>query len=92
MIDLNSKVRALFQEAHDILQSQGDKNWIIGIENALKELDAGNTDGAGSIYRSMVAGGRGFSEYNIWIDEYKNRLEVNERLDQIRDELWRIFK
>ncbi|GAN15645.1 hypothetical protein I6G65_20145 (plasmid) [Sphingomonas paucimobilis] len=92
MIDLNSKARALFQEAHDILQSQGDKNWIIGIENALKELDAGNTDGAGSIYRSMVAGGRGFSEYNIWIDEYQNRLEVNERLDQIKDELWRIFK
>lgn len=92
MIDLNSKARALFQEAHDILQSQGDKNWIIGIENALKELDAGNTDGAGSIYRSMVAGGRGFSEYNIWIDEYQNRLEVNERLDQIRDELWRIFR
>lgn len=92
MIDLNSKARALFQEAHDILQFQGDKNWIIGIENALKELDAGNTDGAGSIYRSMVAGGRGFSEYNIWIDEYQNRLEVNERLDQIRDELWRIFR
>ena len=92
MIDLNSKARALFQEAHDILQSQGDKNWIIGIENALKELDAGNTDGAGSIYRSMVAGGRGFSEYNIWIDEYQNRLEVNERLDQIKDELWRLFK
>jgi len=92
MISLNSKARLLFQEAHDILKSQGDKNWIIGIKNALNELDAGNTDGAGSIYRSMVAGGRGFSEYSIWIDDYKERLGANQRLDEIRDELWRIFK
>lgn len=69
--------------------AQGDRNWIRGIENALAEWDAGNHDQARSIYRSMVAGGRGFAEYNIWTDDYDQRIAANYELDAIREELWR---
>ncbi len=37
----------------------------------------------------MVAGGRGFAEYNIWIDDYDQRIAANYELDAIREELWR---
>jgi hypothetical protein len=29
----------------------------------------------------MVAGGRGFAEYNIWIDDYDQRIAANQGLD-----------
>ncbi|WP_394663885.1 hypothetical protein [uncultured Sphingomonas sp.] len=82
-------IRCLFERARNILVAQGDGNWIRGIENALAEWDAGNHDQARSIYRSMVAGGRGFAEYNIWIDDYDQRIAANYELDAIREELWR---
>lgn len=90
----NIRFRAIdiLREACGILNSQGDRNWIRGIENVLRELESGNIDDAASIYRSMVAGGRGFSEYNVWIDHCDDRIKVNQRLDCIRDELWDIFK
>lgn len=37
----------------------------------------------------MVAGGRGFAEYNIWIGDYDQRIAANYELDAIREELWR---
>lgn len=74
---------------YEILAAQGDRNWIRGIESALAKWEAGNLDEACSIYRSMVAGGRGFAEYNIWIDDYDQRIAANQGLDAIRDELWR---
>lgn len=89
MLPALTDILSLLEKARKILAAQGDRNWIRGIENALAEWDAGNYDQARSIYRSMVVGRRGFAEHNIWIDDYDQRIVANQKLDAIRDELWR---
>jgi len=59
-------------------------------------LDEGNgVDGfenAKSIYNTMTSGGGGFAEYFIWNSDETKRINLNRRLDEIRDKLWDEFK
>jgi hypothetical protein len=48
-------------------------------------------DSARSIYKTMTAGGRGFSEYYIQRSSEKARLEANEILDNLRSGLSAAF-
>lgn len=85
------QVRHLLKRARDILIEQRDTNWIPGLSNAITHLDSEDFEGARSIYCAMVAGGRGFSEYNIWNDDYQIRIEANAEIDTIRQQLWDVF-
>lgn len=94
------------QRAHDLLKSllgllseQGEQNWCRGISAAFLELTdpQGNLnpagfDNAASIYRSMTSGGRGFAEYFVWSSDDDERIRANQRLDELRDALWEVFK
>lgn len=79
-------------ELHELLKSQGEHNWIRGINGALEFISLGDIESARSIYRSMTHGGRGFSEYNVWDDDDQVRLDENRRLDELRRELSSIFE
>ena len=81
-----------------ILDVQQESNWRRGIKAALAELT--NEDGtvkptgfenAGSIYRTMTSGGRGFAEYFIADDNERQRIAANRRLDELRDAAWSLF-
>ena len=88
----------LLSELRALLVSQGEANWLRGIDAALSELTSAdgklNADGfvnARSIYRTMTAGGRGFSEYFVWSEDEAKRLRENQRLDEVRSRLWKAF-
>jgi len=92
-------VQELLIELLGILESQKEVNWIRGVKAALRELndgDEGNgVDGfenAKSIYNTMTSGGGGFAEYFIWNSDETKRINLNRRLDEIRDKLWDEFK
>lgn len=81
-----------------ILESQHENNWSRGIKAAIGELeDTGGGvvragfDRARSIYNTMTAGARGFSDYFVWVEEEEARLKVNEELDTLRSKLWQTF-
>lgn len=89
-----AKAEALLSNLYAILAEQSERNWIRGVSAALTELSSHSAEGfenAKSIYRGMVAGGRGFSEYFFWEDDEEARLASNKSIDQIRSQLWSIF-
>jgi len=88
----------LLEEVESILKGKNERNWIRGIRAALAELrqPAGGVnfngfENARSIYLTMTADGRGFSEYFIWDDDESVRLLSNAKLDRIRERLWSLF-
>jgi|GEM_PF-2328103 len=94
----SAEARRLLIQLCALLDKEGETNWRRGIEAAIGELsnangdvDPGGFDGARSIYKTMTAGGRGFSEYYIQRSSEKARLEANEILDNLRSGLWAAF-
>lgn len=91
-------VRQSLLELLAILDSERETNWRRGIKAALSELsdengavDSGGFDNARSIYNTMTVGGRGFSEYSIWVADEDERLKINRALDELRSRVWTIF-
>jgi hypothetical protein len=92
------KIYVLFHELLAILDGQKDGNWSRGIKAATRELIDLNAavsqdglDSARSIYNTMTACGRGFSEYFIWSDNEDERIKINKRLDDLRIKIWKIL-
>jgi hypothetical protein len=90
-----ASVRSLLEELRAILARQGESNWIRGVQAAIDSLDnpddqKGYSD-AQSIYRTMTMGRGPFSEYYTHRDDFEQRVSANERLDQIRSQLWQLF-
>ena len=81
-----------------LLESQQEKNWSRGIKAAIGELVnidgkiiTSGFDNARSIYNTMTSGGRGFSEYFVWMDDEDMRIKINQDLDAFRIKIWEIF-
>ena len=81
-----------------VLESQQEKNWHLVIKAAIAELTDTNGqvissgfDNARSIYNTMTSGGRGFSEYFVWVADEEKRIQINQELDKLRTEIWKIF-
>lgn len=90
--------RNILVELLAILDSQGETNWRRGIKSAIAEITSNidtdsaiGFDNARSIYNTMTAGGRGFSEYFIWLDNEDERIKKNNTLDNLRSRIWTIF-
>jgi hypothetical protein len=86
----------LLTDLHELLEKQNTKNWVGGIRTAIAELEDDGVDREGfenarRAYRAMTNGGRGLAEYNIWSPNYTERIKLNERLDEIRRELEKVF-
>lgn len=81
-----------------ILEDQKERNWSQGLKAAAQELidvngsitEAG-LENSRSIYNTMTAGGRGFSEYFIWCDNEDERIQINKKLDDLRLKIWKMF-
>ncbi|WP_025318728.1 hypothetical protein [Granulibacter bethesdensis] len=91
-------VLVLLEELESILNAKNERNWLRGIQAAIAELqkkegraDSEGFENARSIYLTMIAGGRGFSEYFIWDNDEDGRFAANAKLDQIRERLWVLF-
>ena len=89
---------SLISELLAILRTENEKNWSRGLEAVARELRE-PTEGciqerfadARSIYNTMIAGGRGFSEYYICEEGEDKRIQLNMRLDELREKAWAIF-
>jgi hypothetical protein len=76
--------RRLLSDLKDVLTKHEERSWLPGFEAAIKELDRGD-EGFGdarSIYKTMVAGGRGLSEVYIWRENELERRRENEVIDR----------
>jgi hypothetical protein len=88
----------LLTELLAYLESRQKRDWHPGIKAVIDELididgqiDPSGFDNARSAYNAMSGGGRGFSDYCIWIDDYEKRVQANQPLDRLRDEIWGVF-
>lgn len=93
------RARDLLESLLALLSEQGEQNWSRGVSAALLELtdSHGNLnpagfDNAASIYLNMTSGGRGFAEYFVWSPDDDERIRANQKLDELRDSLWEVFK
>jgi len=100
MISLSQAEEAfhLLSELLVVLDSQRERNWSSGIKGAIAELlDAGGKidpagfENARSIYNTMTKDGRGFSEYYIHKDDFDERINANQKLDDLKGKIWRVF-
>jgi len=92
------KVFPLLTTMLTVLESQQEKNWYRGIKAAITELTdingqviSSGFDNARSIYNTMTSGGRGFSEYFVWMEDEEKRIQINQELDRLRSEIWELF-
>jgi len=77
----------LLERAIAILQQNGEKDWQPGLKIVWQFLEANDFNRARNSYCSMTAGGRGFSEYYIWDEDYSERVKKNKELGEIRQKL-----
>ncbi len=98
LVNNSQRAQSLLASLLNLLSEQGEQNWRRGVSAALLELtdsegglNPAGFDRAASIYRSMTAGGRGFAEYFVWSPNDDERISANQKLDELRDELWEIF-
>jgi hypothetical protein len=92
------KARILLNALLVLLEGEKEENWSRGIRAACQELDASEGsvaedefENARSIYNTMSAGGRGFSEYYIWVEDDDERIRRNKALEDLRREIWETF-
>lgn len=90
-------VRALLVELLNIYATEGGGGFLPGIAAAIDSIDnASDAEGAGagtieSIYRNMAGSKSGFSDFYVERNDLSERVKANDRLDYIRQELWRIL-
>lgn len=92
------EVRILLNELLALLDREKEENWsrgiraacqeLVGLESCIAEADFEN---ARSIYNTMMAGGRGFAEYYIWMEDEEERIRRNKALEALRRKIWEIF-
>lgn len=85
----------LLEKLVEILDGNQEHNWIRGAKLSLIYLNNNSDEGfenAASIYRTMISGVGGFSEYYIDGNTPEERMINNYELDDIKSQLWDIFK
>jgi hypothetical protein len=92
------RVRGLLEELIELLNRENEQNWIRGVNAAYRKvveidapLDEKDFDNARSVFLSMTAGGRGFSEYYISSEDQNEQIRRNIPLDNLRKKLWEEF-
>lgn len=89
------EIRQLLIQVCNILERHAENNWVRGIRATLGEIDTDNSpdalDRARTIYASLNRGQGGFSDYNIWLDDFEERQKANSNLDDLRVQLWKAF-
>jgi len=90
----------LFDCLREILLAEGEGSRLRGINlicNALTPPFAGEDSIEGALryaeatYKSMLGGSGSFSDFYIWRDDFDDRVKVNNRLEQIKGDIWDTF-
>jgi len=92
------EVRTYLNELLALLEGEKEGNWSRGIRAACHELVSSEAciaeagfENARSIFNTMMAGGRGFAEYYVWVEDEGERMRRNKALDELRRKIWEIF-
>lgn len=95
---LATQLQDLLRQLQVILTREGEENWQLGVMAALGELNGSQElsedevleriKRAASIYRTMNSGSGSFSDFHVWRDDYDQRVQANETLDEVRERLW----
>ncbi|PJG58426.1 hypothetical protein [Aeromonas cavernicola] len=95
-----TRLLELFKKLRGILASEDDKNWIRGIEAIIFDLSSqeaivGNEDEVVRYveytYKGMCRGNGSFSDFYIWRDDFEERVSENEKLNNLKEKIWREF-
>lgn len=101
MINMNAPMRTedfrrLLDELIAILKRENEQNWSRGVGAARASLDDPGGDRGcmetRSILNTMFQAKGGFSDYYIQRRNVAEQVEANRRLDEVRDELWRLLQ
>lgn len=88
------EVKALLERLEEVMRSQGETNWIRGVQGTRQALLEPGEEGllaARARYKGMLGGNGSFSDYNIWHPDFEARRNANAEINQLRDRLWRAF-
>lgn len=90
----------LLRRLAEILEAEGEQNWIRGIRAAIAEGNAGEEgskekalalENMSSIYRSMHQGPGSFGDYFIWREDADERKEANREFEAVAKRLWNLL-
>lgn len=97
-----NELEDLLGDLRQILVEEHGTNWVRGVDACLDQLPKTHSAGkadllaqlqiVASTYRSMMRGYGSFSDFFIWREDFEERVRANERLDRIRQELWKIVE
>ncbi|MDM0076976.1 hypothetical protein QTH90_21380 [Variovorax sp. J2P1-59] len=87
-----ASIEELLRQLESLLRARGEQNWLRGVTAARAALaSAEGMEDARSIYASMNRGAGSFADYNVWGEDFDERVELNQPLDRIRADLWQRF-
>lgn len=96
-IDVLLQIESLLRELINILSAEHEKNWVAGLRGLISDVESvkrGNIsidEGLREIaynYRLMAIGSGSFSDWHVWRDDFSQRISANQRLDEVRRNLW----
>jgi hypothetical protein len=86
-----SEALQLITELEAFLRAKGDRNWIRGCHRSEAGARGRQRGRCESIYKAMSCAKGGFSDYNIYHEDFDTRLELNAPLDRLRERLWALL-
>ena len=91
-------VKELFYQLQSLLISEGEDNWIRGINEIVTLLRSQSLDAEEDVlvqvkdtYKSMAAGNGSFSDFYIWRENPTEMRIKNLELDGLRTKIWHIL-
>ncbi|MEE3627459.1 hypothetical protein UCD39_26375 [Nitrospirillum sp. BR 11752] len=88
----------LFEGLRKILLEENENNWVRGINSICHSLSScvkfhgdfnGSINYVRETYKYMMGGNGSFSDFYIWRDNFNERVLENNKLDKIKDEIWK---
>jgi len=79
------------------LESDGDTNWVRGVQQAIKTLEQPSTDSrdclkkAFKIYSDIYIGKESFADYFVWDNDSKIMAKKNKELEKIKKIVGKYF-
>lgn len=92
-----AKLKKLFLRLHQILMDENELNWLPLTQSILSKINDSNATEVETFnyirdsFRKCFAGNGSFSDFNIWRDNFYDRKKLNNELDRVNKEIFKLL-
>lgn len=90
-----NKLLQYFVELREIMLMEEENNWIRGIRliiTRLEDVNLTEEEKLKETFSMMNSGNGSFSDFYIWRDDINQRVELNHKLEEVKNNIWDLLQ